>query len=204
MIKKQMSVDDFFETVDTKTDSEPKPVAGRKRKAAIKEDQTDLKKRARLYCKCPEQWRAVSRYNPKRLEEFCMEQEFLNQKELYDSIFGFVHSMIGSAMDAVSGADGCVKHEIENDVSLRQAIEHEGSHFAQLLSNRFKIIALTLIDTYNGKQKEIKQRPPAPVIEEVKDESDERSQNTELDEQSVQHQPTTNTDEEEAEGDRQV
>ena len=83
-----MSVDDFFQTTP---EIDPKQVtAGRKRKAATttKENQTDLKKRARLYCKCPEQWRAVSRYNPKRLEEFCMEQEFMNQKELYDSIFG--------------------------------------------------------------------------------------------------------------------
>ena len=202
-----MGVDEFFQTDETKNDNEPKQVTGtRKRKATTttKEDQTELKKRARLYCKFPEQWQAVSKYNTKRLEEFCMEQEFMNQKELYDSIFGFVHSMIGLAMDTVSGGDGYVKDEIESDISLRQAIEHEGSHFAQLLSNRFKIIALTLIDSYNGKQKEIKQRPQAPIIEEVRDESDEHSQNTELDGHSIQQQTTTHTEEEEEDGHRQV
>ena len=195
-----MSVDDFFEKIDNE---QPKQVtAGKKRKAVTvtKEDHTDLKKRARLYCKCPEQWKAVSRYNTKRLEEFCTEQEFTNQKELYNSIFGFVHSMIGMAMDTVSGGDGHVRDEIESDISLRQAIEHEGSHFAQLLSNRFKILALTLIDTYNGKQKEIKQRPPVPIIEEVPDESNTDRQAKDLDGDPVQQPTNAATEEEEDEG----
>jgi hypothetical protein len=104
--------------------------------------------------------------------------------------------MIGLGMDKACAGDGCIQTEIEGDISLRQAIEHEGSHFAQLLSNRFKIIALTLIDSYNGKMKEIKQRPPAPIIEEVHNESDGHSQNTELAGDVVQQPATTNEEEE--------
>jgi hypothetical protein len=200
-----MGVDEFFQ--EEKTDSEPKQVTGaRKRKAVTttKEDTTDLRQKARLYCKCSEQWRTVSRYNSKRLLEFIEEQEYNNQSTLYESVFGFVHSLIALAMDTVGKGDGNIQTEIESDMSLRQAIEHEGGHFAQLLSNRFRIGLLVAIDTYNGKMKEIKERPPAPIIEEVRDESDDHSQNTELDGDVVQQQTTTHTEEEEEDGHRQV
>jgi hypothetical protein len=154
-----MSVDEFIATpadVTTGTsDGTPLRVT-RKRKAT---NHDELKKRARLHCKCPEQWKSVSRYNPKRLEEFVQERDFMNTQQLYDSIFGFTHRLLALVMDTAVKGDGHVQREIENDLSLRQAIEQEGSMFVSYLTNRFKIAALTAIDTFNGKQLEIKSRP---------------------------------------------
>ena len=36
----------------------------------------DLKQKARFHCKCPEQWKPVSKYNAKRMTEFVEESEF--------------------------------------------------------------------------------------------------------------------------------
>ena len=199
---KHMSVDDFFQSEETKIDTAPKQVTtGKKRKAITNKEATnDLRQKARLYCKCPQQWRSVSRYNTKRLEEFVEEQEYNNQSALYESVFGFIHNLVALAMDTVSKGDGYVKTEIEGDMSLRQAIEHEGGNFAKLLSNRFRIGLLIAIDTYNGKMKEIKQRPPDPIIEEVPDESNQDRQAKDLDGDPVQQPTNAATEEEEDEG----
>ena len=98
--------------------------------------------------------------------EFCEEQEFLKNRQLYDSIFGFAHRLIGLTMDAITSADGHVQSEIEADMSLRQALEFEGSQFVQYLSNKLKIFALISVDTFNGKQKEIALRPEVVEINE--------------------------------------
>ena len=154
-------VEEFFSTPD-----EPAQVAGTKKRKRQNIQDDELKKKARLYCTCPEQWRVVSRYNPKRLGEFVEEQEFLKNRQLYDSIFGFAHRVIGLTMDALTAGDGHVQNEIESDVSLRQAIEFEGSKFVQYLSNKLKIFALISVDTFNGKQKEIALRPEVVEINE--------------------------------------
>ena len=46
-----------------------------------------------------------------------------------------------------------------SDITLPQSIEQEGGNFIQLVTNRYKIVALTCVDTFNGKQKEISLRP---------------------------------------------
>ena len=43
-----------------------------------------LKQRARFDCTSTEQWRVVSHYNPKRLEEFCQEKDFETNSQLKD------------------------------------------------------------------------------------------------------------------------
>ena len=103
------------------------------------------------------------------MEEFCNEAEFASQQQLYDSIFGFCHKLLGLVMDTVTNAGGHVQSEIEGDVSLRQAIEQEGSVFVQYLTRRYQIVALTCIDTYNGKRREIANRPHIEPIDEIND-----------------------------------
>ena len=53
-----------------------------------------------------------------------------------------------------------------SDITLRQSIEQEGGNFIQFLTNRYKIVALTCVDTFNGKQKEILLRPQITIEEE--------------------------------------
>ena len=46
-----------------------------------------------------------------------------------------------------------------SDITLPQSIEQEGGNFIQLVTNRYKIVALTCVDTFNGEQKQISLRP---------------------------------------------
>lgn len=54
-------------------------------------------------------------------------------------------------LDKLSAADGFVKQQVLADLSLRAALEQEGSLFVSLLQNKLKIIALSVIDTVHGK-----------------------------------------------------
>ena len=177
-----MGVEEFFAKL-TEVDSDtPLKVTKKRKTTADRSSEHDaLKKRARLHCKCPEQWKIVSRYNTKRLGEFVEEQDFMNSQQLYESIFGFAHQLLGLVMDTLTKGDGHVQREIENDLSLRHAIEQEGSMFVNFLTNRFKIAALTTIDTFNGKQLEIKSRP-------VYVEADEDCEANNMDGQDIREQ----------------
>ena len=46
-----------------------------------------------------------------------------------------------------------------SDITLPQSIEQEGGNFIQFVTNRYMIVALTCVDTFNGKQKQISLRP---------------------------------------------
>ena len=147
----------------------------------------------------------VSRYNPKRFGEFVEEQEFLKNRQLYDSIFGFAHRLIGLTMDTISAGDGHVQNEIESDISLRQALEFEGSQFVQYLSNKLKIFALISVDTFNGKQKEIALRPEVVEInEEPTDREDSKSVGTNDDVDGSGGEQITQDEERENQEERQV
>jgi hypothetical protein len=128
----------------------------------------ELLEKARFHCKCPEQWRSVSKYSDKRMLEFIQEKEFTEQQQLYDSIFNFTLSIIASGLDVALQGNDYIRQEIEADVSLRQSIEQEGSRFIQFLNNKFRIVTLTSIDAFNGKKKQ-RLLEPTIVIEEISD-----------------------------------
>ena len=87
-------VEDFFKTTSD-ADTSPTQVAGtKKRKRQNPTADHELKRKARFYCTCPQQWKSVSRYNPNRLAEFREEMEFMKNKQLHDSIFGFAQRVI--------------------------------------------------------------------------------------------------------------
>ena len=46
-----------------------------------------------------------------------------------------------------------------SDITLPQSIEQEGGNFIQFVTNRYMIVALTCVDTFNGEQKQISLRP---------------------------------------------
>lgn len=136
---------------------------GKKRKttqSTEKEATDELRKRARLHCKCPEQWKIISRYNQKRLEEFICESDYASQALLFNSLFGFTHKVIALILDVSSAGDGFVREQVEADVTLRACIEQEASCIVQYLTNRWKMLALCIVDIGNGKQNQWKEAPP--------------------------------------------
>lgn len=164
-----MQVDDYMAptTQETPSIDEVKTTKKRKRATHSEPDLETLRGKARLYCRCPEQWRSVSRYTHKRLREWVEEQEYSQQRELQDSIFGFAHKAWGLALDKLLQADGKVAEEINNDLTLAAAIQAEGSSFVQFLTNRWRIAALSFVDAFNGKRKEITSREPTDTEQET-------------------------------------
>ena len=158
------SVESFFQT--EKPTEKPISKKTKKRKRPEKDEKADdLDAKARFYCKSPHQWLIVKKYSKDRMETFVQEQEYTQQKQLYDTVFGFVHKALAISLDVCTKGRNCVYEEIMSDVTLRQSIEVEGVRFLQYLTNEYKIIALCLIDSFNGKLKEIQTRP---AIEEEK------------------------------------
>ena len=152
----------------------------KKRKASelkkVDTDTDDLKNRARFYCKSPDQWLIVKKYGKDRLEQFVSEHDFNAMRDLHESLFGFIHKVLAVCCDKITASEGHVQEQILSDITLRQAIEQEGSNFIQYLTNRYKILALTCIDTFNGKQKQISLRPQILIEEEKNDEHSTESE----------------------------
>jgi len=78
--------------------------------------------------------------------------------------------------DKITAGGGHVEEQIMSDITLRLSIEQEGGSFIQFLTNRYKIVALTCVDTFNGKQKEISLRPQILIEEEKNDEHSQTSE----------------------------
>ena len=134
-----------------------------------KDDHIELKQKARLYCKCSEQWKIISEYNPDKLKTWVDEKEFDQTKALHDTVFNFTQRIIGFALDSLSMGDDYVNKEIQNDISLRQAIENEAGNWVAFLSNRFKIIALLSVDVANGKLRQREENKSTVTIIEQKE-----------------------------------
>ena len=174
----QQNVEDFFDQDDEAKHNPDKPekkASKKRRKQDGTSDKNDaktkqqklqqkhendntLRKQARFYCASPEQWRTVSKYNEKRMQEFCEEQAFHQQKALCKQVFDSTHQWLAWLLDKVSAGDGFVENEILADVSLRQSLEQEGAAFVSLLENKVKIVLLTITDTLHAKRVQLSQR----------------------------------------------
>ena len=102
-------MDDFF------PQNKETAVTSKKRKAEKPIIDEDLRKRAQLFCTCPEQWRSVSRYSKERLEQFVQENEFRQQQSLQLQVFDFLQKSLAFATDKLSGGNGYVQEQIENE-----------------------------------------------------------------------------------------
>ena len=122
------------------------------------------------------------------MREFIDEHEFNQQHSLHESVFGFVHDLWALCIDKMTRGDGFVQTEIKNDLSLRAAFEIEGQKFVQFMTNRYKIIALTAIDGFNGKKLQVDAQP---IIIEI---NDNRPENPEPDQPVVEPDTTTNAE----------
>ena len=144
-------------------------VTNKKRRAEKPPVDDDLRKRAQLYCTCPEQWRSVSRYSAERLAQFVSENQFREEQHLHNTIFSFVQRGLAYLADKFSSGGGYVQHEIENDESLRAAIVAEGGNFVGLLNNKVKLFSLMAVDTATGKMNQKFQEPQiVEITEEIK------------------------------------
>ena len=200
-----MDVEDYMGKISV--DKKPTPVNKKRKRSTTKTDSenNELRSKARFYCNCPEQWRSVSKYSEKRMIDFVHEREFNDEQNLHDNIFNFAVSILGTSLDIILKGNSHIKNEIESDESLKQAIRQEGCRFVSFLNNRFKIISLTAIDIFNGKQKQRLLDPPPPetIIEEVIINGDHEGTNDspkgrqELDRENVIFTTTTSKDIEE-------
>ena len=158
-------MDDFF------PQNKETAVTGKKRKAAEKPIiDEDLRKRAQLFCTCPEMWRSVSKYGNQRLQEFVTENEFRQQQSLQLQVFDFVQRGLAFVTDRLSAGGGYVQEQIENDQNLRTAIQAEAGSFLCLLNNKVKLFALMAADTATGK---MNQKLKEPKIIEIKENDNE-------------------------------
>ena len=153
-----------------------------KRKRPIVEIDPETKQKAELYCNSAEQWCIVKKYSRERLQDFCSQHEFNEKSKLNETVFCFIQRAIGIGADTLGFGDGYIKAEIENDLSLKKAIQNEAGNFLHLLSNRFKIFSLLSIDIMNGKLNQRRDNPPEIEIEEI------------INEQPGQREPGTTDD----------
>ena len=162
-----MAVTDFIKSTQ---DEEVEKPARKKRKlknkvAEIEVLETDLDhdsllKDARILCQDAVMWEQVKDLDGVNLQTWINDTRFAQQQVCYDNMYGFVHKMLALLMDTVTKGNGHVSREIENDLTLRRAIGEEASKFAGMLTNRYQLIALTCLDTYNGKRQQRLALPP--------------------------------------------
>ena len=153
-------MEDFF-----KEDKEPAQQVTKKRKLEKSPVDDDLRKRAQLFCVCPEQWRSVSRYSKEKLAQFVEENQFREQQQLQNTVFSFVQRALATGLDMISRGNGFVREQVENDQSLHTAIAAEGVNFIALLNNKVKLLALLSADVMTGK---LNQQLKSPQITEIK------------------------------------
>jgi hypothetical protein len=162
----------FSEAQETK--AEPRKSKRKKTDAAeTKEAEMDLlRTEAKVYCVDSAEWKSINKYNKAKLTEWLEEKKFLDSKDLSESVFSGAVVVLSIVMDKLVRADGYVEREIQNDISLRRAIELELKELLFLLNNKLRIIALTSINVLHGKRRQLREAPPradptGPIIEEI-------------------------------------
>ena len=80
-------MDAFFQPSSEVVDVPVTTQKPKKRKVEDKkEDNEEMKQKAKLYCKCTEQWKIISKYNPEKLKTWVEEKEFDQIKALHETI----------------------------------------------------------------------------------------------------------------------
>ena len=160
---------DFNIIENVSNNEKPTKITGKKRKHEKEEDLTELRAIAKSFCSCPEQWKSVSRYKKERLQEFVDSKNFERDQAMRETVFSSLHKLYAFGLDLVSRGDGHVREQIENDLSLRDALEQECGSLLKYLTNKSKIAFLTTTDLIQGK---VVQKQSEPAIQHV-DESNE-------------------------------
>jgi hypothetical protein len=161
--KEMQSIDEFMPSKP----QEEEVVTKQKRKRKDSDD-TELKKKAKFLCKCPEQWTTVNRMSTSRLTEWINEQEYSKQAEIYGTVTDFAHNMFALVCDRLSSGDGYVETELKSDMSIKECLKNELGTIVSYLTNRWKLGALAMIDVTNAKRRQFIENPTT-VIEEIND-----------------------------------
>jgi hypothetical protein len=160
---------DFNVISDVSEPEKATRVTGKKRKAEKEENLDELRAIAKSFCSCPEQWKSVSRYKKERLREFVDAKQFERDQAMRETVFSSLHKLYAFGLDFFSRGGGYVREQVENDLSLRDALEQECGSLLKYLTNKSKIAFLTSTDVLQGK---VVQKQSEPTIEYV-DESNE-------------------------------
>jgi hypothetical protein len=131
----------------------------------IDEERETLKKQAKYYCSCSQQYASISKYSVPKLREFIIHKQFEFDARTKESVFTFLHTTIASLIDTVTCAEGHVQNKIEDEKQIRECLEMEGSYLINFLNTRLRLLSLLVINTINGKKEQKASQPP--IIEEI-------------------------------------
>jgi hypothetical protein len=188
----------------------------RKRSEKVEDDAeelVELKKKAKFFCRCPEQWTTVNKMSKPRMKDWVAEKEYEKQAELYSTVTDFAHEMFAMVFDKLSRGDGYVESELKADQSLKECLRNELGSIVSYLTNRWRLGALTMIDVTNAKRRQLIENPPLEpeIIEEINgndiENQDSQSSSTNFMEQQspnkhgyVYAEPTSSGEEEKDDG----
>jgi len=163
-------------------------------------DMVELRKKAKSLCSCYEQYKSISKYKKDRLKDWIEQKSFDKDAMLRNNVFDFVHRTYSAVMDIVSKGDGYVKERLENDMSLRTAIEDEGRDLVKYLSNKTKILLLTGTDVCEGKiqqssENKEKKTHVEEIIQQDGNEEEEEEEQVQTDSGNCETSTTNNTTE---------
>ena len=137
------------------------------KKPCLDAEYTEMRKKAQLFCKSKDDWKLVSKFNKKRLEEYLEDQSYLDSAELVKSTSTFVLRAYAMIMDKIYKGEGHVEEELTNDLTLQSAIERELIAFAKFINNKMAIGIFTCSDIVNAKKKQAEVAKHSPVIVDV-------------------------------------
>jgi hypothetical protein len=139
----------------------------------VDEELMALRKKAESMCGSYEQFKIVKRYKKERLQDWVNQHEFDRDSQLRANVFDFFHAGYARALDFVTQGNGHVEQCIKNDLSLRTAIEDEGRDFVKYLSNKAKLLMLSVSDVASGKMEQgLLTKSTAVHIEEIQQDDD--------------------------------
>ena len=151
-----------FEFPEVHEEKKPVKITGKKRKC--EDDKDELREKAKILCRDPNEFSEVNKMSAKQLKNFCDQKEFKQSAALRSCVFDGIHKMYAFVADFLTKGEGYVQQEMLADQSLRESIEQEAIPLFKFLNNKVKIALLTGNNVVQGK---IKQKAEAPVIEEI-------------------------------------
>ena len=157
------------------TQAEPEIVtAGKAKKARKKKtpysrttdpEVEDLRKTAKAYCKCSEEWRLI-RKKKAALEEWIEEHTFTRDKNIRDSCLMFGVKAYAFLLDKVTRGNGKVQEQICSDLSLHDSLSEIANTFLKHLTAATKAVILSGHDVMEGKRLQKLEAPPVVIEEE--------------------------------------
>jgi len=152
------NIEEFYEKKPRKDEGEVTDEKHKRRKVAA--DSEALKNKARVSCSSVVEWNTVRKYKAEKLQAFIEEKKYEQSKEIENTVFDASHKILAVILDKLTQSDGFVQEQILRDLSLKKAIGVELQDFLVYLNNKIKIIVLTSINVFQGKNNQSLQAEP--------------------------------------------